>query len=499
MFTFVLMASASLSMATALSPSDFAIESLPGLDAEVPFKQYAGYMPLDDGFGTEMFFWFVESMDDPKTDPVAFWTNGGPGSSSVAYGFWTEHGPFSWKETQAQELWYPSFTITRGNQHASIIYLEMPTGVGFSFSADGKNYENITDEQSAYESHQFLSKFFEVFSDFKKNPFYLTGESYGGHYVPNLAEKLIDEPIDDVDMRGFLIGNPGINSDWYYNVNEYAFTTFMWTHGLIPAKEYLEARHACGWEKFFTECETDFTHPTETCINATAAAISMLPQPLDFYDVLVTTCQAAAGNASSKFSTTMKLAQRQHHPFLKHMERKYGLDINGYDPCINNLTPEYMNYPEVLKAIHAHVGGGGGGRNDNVTYQKRSNHSSSGVRHWPSLPDNWQYNQGSAGEKKNIANLFPKFFAKAPEWKIWVVSGTADSAVPFLGTERWMNCLGRKNLGKYRPWLLDGDVAGMINEWDGISLVTVKGCGHTIPTYCPKEGYAFFQNYLTKE
>ena len=33
-------------------------------------------------------------------------------------------------------------------------------------------------------------------------------------------------------------------------------------------------------------------------------------------------------------------------------------------------------------------------------------------------------------------------------------------------------------------------------DYEGLSLVTVKGCGHTIPTYCPAAGYAFFENWL---
>jgi len=76
------------------------------------------------------------------------------------------------------------------------------------------------------------------------------------------------------------------------------------------------------------------------------------------------------------------------------------------------------------------------------------------------------------------------------------VSGDADAAVPFLGTERWMECLQRPVANDWRKWELDGDVAGMIKDWDHISLVTVKGCGHTIPTYCPEAGYAFFANWL---
>jgi len=100
-------------------------------------------------------------------------------------------------------------------------------------------------------------------------------------------------------------------------------------------------------------------------------------------------------------------------------------------------------------------------------------------------------------KKKDIALLFPKFFAKRPDWKILVVSGTADAAVPFIGTQRWMGCLGRNVVNDTRSWLLDGQVAGSIMDWEGISLATVKGCGHMIPLYCPEAGYAFFANWLS--
>ncbi len=455
---------------SAPTPADFEIKSLPGLEKPLNFKQYSGYMPIGDEKGTEMFFWFVESQRNPSSDPVAFWTNGGPGASSVAYGFWTEHGPFRLSRNASGAV-VPQLYDYAWNREASVVYLEMPSGVGFSFSKDTTAYENITDAQAADQSFRFLQAFFNTFSSFKSNPFYVTGESYGGHYVPNLSERILDAGSSSgINMKGFLIGNPGINSDWYFNVDEYAFVTYMWSHGLIPAPVYQRAFDACGWADFFTNCSKDFTHPSKSCRDATQEAVNLVPTPLDFYDILVPTC-----HDSDKQSVGMT---HPHMPFLRHMRDTYGLDLGGasaYDPCLSALTSEYINQPNVLAAINA---------------------KANPDRKWPGHPSNWGYNQGVEGEKKNIALLFPKFFAGAPDWKIWVVSGTADSAVPFLGTERWMNCLGRKVTSEWQPWLLNKDVAGVVKQYDGMAFVTVKGCGHTIPTYCPEAGYQFFANYL---
>ena len=198
--------------AAALTPDDFEIKELPGLKEEIGFKQYSGLMPIGDEYNTSLFFWFVESQKDPANDPLAFWTNGGPGSSSVAYGFWTEHGPFRLQEG-ADGNPYPVLYNESWNKIASVLYVEMPTGVGFSFSHDESHYSNITDAEASHDTFQFLLAFFKVFKQFKSNPFYVTGESYGGHYVPTLATRILDEP-NDINMKGFLIGNPGINSDW---------------------------------------------------------------------------------------------------------------------------------------------------------------------------------------------------------------------------------------------------------------------------------------------
>jgi hypothetical protein len=55
------------------------ITSLPGAeDLAVSFQQFSGYLdiPGHDGNSKHMHYWLVESMHDPATDPLAFWTNG---------------------------------------------------------------------------------------------------------------------------------------------------------------------------------------------------------------------------------------------------------------------------------------------------------------------------------------------------------------------------------------------------------------------------------------
>ena len=71
----------------------------------------------------------------------------------------------------------------------------------------------------------------------------------------------------------------------------------------------------------------------------------------------------------------------------------------------------------------------------------------------------WPCCASTGNEKEDIALLFPKFFKQAPHWKIAVVSGTADAAVPFLGTERWMECLSQPVLEDWKLWYMNEDVA----------------------------------------
>lgn len=58
------------------------IIDLPGTEhLEFSFNQFSGYVKISDT--KNMHYWFVESQRDPANDPIAFWTNGGPGCSGL--------------------------------------------------------------------------------------------------------------------------------------------------------------------------------------------------------------------------------------------------------------------------------------------------------------------------------------------------------------------------------------------------------------------------------
>lgn len=75
---------------------------------------------------------------------------------------------------------------------ANVIFLESPAGVGFSYSNTSSDY--VTgDKRTAEDAYTFIVNWLERFPHYKTREFYVTGESYAGHYVPQLAYTILSQ------------------------------------------------------------------------------------------------------------------------------------------------------------------------------------------------------------------------------------------------------------------------------------------------------------------
>lgn len=55
--------------------------------------------------------------------------------------------------------------------------------------------------QVSMNNYLALKEFFRMFPEFSKNQLFLTGESYGGIYIPTLAERVMEDPSLNLQVR----------------------------------------------------------------------------------------------------------------------------------------------------------------------------------------------------------------------------------------------------------------------------------------------------------
>lgn len=163
-------------------------------------QQYSGYLKAG-GTQNEYFYWFFESRDTPSKDPLIMWLTGGPGCSSQL-ALLAENGPCT-VDSDARGTERNAYSWTA---KANMMWVDQPPGTGFS-----KGKEVTTETEIAEDMWAFLQNFIGAFPQYFANGFYVIGESYGGHYVPNVMNYIWKQNKAGagtrIDLRGFAIGN----------------------------------------------------------------------------------------------------------------------------------------------------------------------------------------------------------------------------------------------------------------------------------------------------
>lgn len=190
---------------------------------ELEVKSYAGYVTVNEDRGDQMFYWFFESREVElkrekakqessefvDTTPLVIWLNGGPGGSSLT-GLFMENGPYLLSNNDTG-------TIVKNpnswNEEVHLLYWDQPLGTGFTYSRS--NYYVPNEEELSELFLKALQEFFDIHEEYKTCPLYITGESYAGKYIPNMATAIMNCSEDQFkpNLVGLAIGDPWIKPE----------------------------------------------------------------------------------------------------------------------------------------------------------------------------------------------------------------------------------------------------------------------------------------------
>ncbi|CAA0807558.1 Serine carboxypeptidase-like 40 [Striga hermonthica] len=405
------------------------IGSLPGQPAGVKFSQYSGYVTVDPKAGRALFYYFTEA-EEPANKPLVLWLNGGPGCSSIGGGALTAQGPFR-VNPDGKTLWYNKYAW---NNVANVIFLESPAGVGFSYSNTTSDY--VTgDEQTAKDSYTFLINWLERFPEYKTRKFYLSGESYAGHYVPQLADLILEyNKITNhtvINLKGLAIGNAYIDFvDRWSGMFDH-----LWTSALISEQTH---------EGIVKNCNFSLPHPFEgDCEKYIDEAYTEFGN-IDIYDIYAPLCGSNSTSPS----------------------------ISSYDPCSTQYVTDYLNRPDVQKALHANITGIPG---------PWSNCSDPVFDNWNRSPD-------------TVLPIIEKLMSS--NISVWIYSGDTDGIIPVTTTKYSMAKLGKRVITPWFPWYASNEVGGYTVEYENVTFATVRGAGHMVPSYQPERALVLFSSFL---
>ncbi|KAI4304190.1 hypothetical protein MLD38_039739 [Melastoma candidum] len=448
------------------APPGSRIDKLPGFVGSFPSQHYAGYVTIEGKPGKKnLFYYFIASERSPSKDPVVLWLNGGPGCSSFD-GFVYEHGPFLFHSG----LTPGSLPILRINPYSwskvsNIIYLDSPCGVGLSYSDNPINYAT-TDLRTASDTHHFLLKWFELYPEFLSNPFYISGESYAGVYVPTLALEVVNgiekaaKPL--INFKGYLIGN-GV-ADVVFDGNSHV--PFAHAMALISDDIFETSQRTCE-EKYYDP-------PSSSCV-ANLAKVRQALVGLNRYDILEPCYQSPGTSFSNSPEFDIPMFPGKRKALSTRDSTSSGSESQPYHvPCVNDVeATTWLNDEAVRKAIHAAPA------------------SVAGAWAICAVRVMERYSSDTDSMIPYHLNLTSKGY------RALIYSGDHDMAVPYPGTQAWTRSLGYSITEEWRSWHTENQVAGYLQGYDkNLTFLTVKGAGHMVPQSKPREALHFYSQWL---
>ena len=439
---------------------------------------YSGYLNTTIENHT-LFYIYTPSQNNPDTDPLFLWLNGGPGCSSL-FGMLGENGPVIF-DRDSGEMKLNPFSW---NKNSNLLFIEQPAGVGFSETNDTEFEWNddLMAENLLFGVKDFINEF-----NLKGRPFLITGESYAGVYIPYLATYILnDDSQDKINLTGIFVGN-GL-TDGESDI-ERSMVDFAYYHGISSINTYTDFKFNCphlvdliSFEEHLDNVEEDepilkdgfFPRNVTKKCNEIRNIISKDYQGIDIYGIYRDCPQADSNetegvvNLGNKFSMKNTIYRNLKYKSLS----KKRTFLNKLSDDEEELVPENDVFPKLCGKLKSDIAIDN--FLNNVTIKEKLGiHNTS--TEWIECANIWYYIGESFFFYKDI-------MINHPQVRVWVYSGTDDALLSSLGTMRWIQKLNFHIEEEWREWTVNKQVGGFVQKYkEGLVFATVKGAGHMVP------------------
>lgn len=417
-------------------------------------KSLAGYVSLkgsiyDEGKEDKHYFYmFFESRSKhDENTPFFIWLTGGPGCSS-SLALFSENGPCSVNENGDGTTLNPY----SWNSNAHALWLDQPTGVGFSYGAVDDHNEEMVGENAYY----FLQSFLQMHPEYAKNPLFITGESYAGHYVPAITHRIWKgnkekkEGTIPLNLQGMAIGNGLTNPEVQYP--KYADMAFKNSHHIqvISEDEYntmISATSSCT-----------------TLIKKCNSVNKETPGPLEIFY-----CQSAVAVCNYVFMMPYELTMLNPYDMREKCER---LPL-CYD--FSNVE-KFLNAESTKKALH-------------ISHESHRWESCNMGVHSNFMID-W------------MKDMSPKVADVLNDGiRVLVYAGDVDYICNYLGNLAWTEALDwdhkdEFNAAGHRDW---NNNSGLSKSSNGFTFLQVYDAGHMVPMNKPEAALEMINQFFAGE
>lgn len=452
---------------TLTTPESDRVYYLPGLDHEINDTIYSGYLKVSK---TRYFHYvFIESKnDEPLNDPIILWLNGGPGCSSLE-GMFMANGPWE-VANNGHSLIDNKYSWTK---FANMLYLESPVWTGFSY---GKPIIDSfgSDNETARDNMKAIELFFEKFPSFKSSPFYLTGFSYAGVYIPTLSVLLLNN--NEINYQGFAIGNGLLDLKKMAD----SIIDFAYGRGLITRNKWLLLRESCCRNETVDDEEfacdiVDGTVLGKVCRNLILSQILVEARlhGINLYNVNHN-CKRVTDLSDKLMEKKDDFGWRLLYSVLKIDQNQLTNNLNVLYTCVHSDDLEvYLGKSEVRKALNI-----------------------------PSKVSSWTACNKliEASHRRQYESMRKQILATLAGGKRGLIyNGDADLVCNFLGNNWFADELELKVIKQYSPWFYEEKIAGFIKQFEGLQVVSLIDAGHYAIRDKPAEAFKMMKAFVTQE